>query len=51
MWKPSVRLCTSINKDFTSTKDFGFKDRIPRSALSIKSNIAEGYEEGVTKKL
>ena len=51
IWKPSARLCAGIKKDFTNTKDFGFKDRITRSGLSITSNIAEGYEEKVTKKL
>lgn len=31
---------------FSSCKDFSFKDQITRSALSIGSNIAEGYERG-----
>ena len=33
------------------TKDFGFKDQITRSALSIPSNIAEGYERASDKEI
>ena len=30
-------------------KEYGFKDQITRSALSVPSNIAEGYERGAGK--
>ena len=30
-------------------KDYGFKDQITRAALSIPSNIAEGFERGSDK--
>ena len=43
-WQRSSRLCTEIYKHFKNVKDFGFKDQITRSALSIPSNIAEGEE-------
>ena len=31
-------------KTLVSSKEFGFKDQVTRSALSIPSNIAEGFE-------
>jgi len=44
VWKRSARLCADMYKAFSSLKDFGFRDQITRSALSVPSNIAEGYE-------
>lgn len=32
-------------------KDYGFKDQIQRAAVSIPSNIAEGYERQTNKEL
>lgn len=47
VWKLSMELCTDIYK-LTNTdlfsKDFGLKDQIRRSAISVPSNISEGYE-------
>ncbi len=37
----------TISKEFS--KDFGLKDQIQRSAVSIASNIAEGDESGSDK--
>jgi four helix bundle protein len=34
-----------VYKNFAESRDFGFKDQITRSALSIASNIAEGLEK------
>lgn len=44
VWKRSARLCSEVYQSFSQSRDFGFKDQITRSALSIASNIAEGYE-------
>jgi len=49
VWKKSCRLSVEIYKYFSSCKDFGFKDQITRSSLSIPSNIAEGMEKESNK--
>jgi four helix bundle protein len=38
-----------IFKELTECKDSGFKDQTTLSALSIPSNIAEGYERSTNK--
>ena len=49
VWKRSSRLCAEVYKELSSLKDFGFKDQITRSSLSIPSNIAEGVERDSDK--
>ena len=44
VWKRASRLSADIYKALSSLKDFGFKDQITRSSLSVPSNIAEGVE-------
>lgn len=44
VWKRSARLSAEIYQAFSHSRDFGFKDQITRSSLSVASNIAEGYE-------
>ena len=44
VWKRSARLSVNIYKELSNLKDWGFRDQITRSGLSIPSNIAEGYE-------
>jgi four helix bundle protein len=46
VWKQSVRLCADL---YIDSKEYGFKDRITRTALSIHSNIAEGCEHDSVK--
>ena len=49
VWKRSCRLSVSIYQYFQDSKDYGFKDQITRSSLSIASNIAEGMEKASKK--
>ena len=49
VWKRSSRLCAEMYKHFRDVKDFGFRDQITRSALSVPSNIAEGVERNSQK--
>jgi len=44
VWKRSSRLCSDIYKALQDSREWGLRDRIPRSALSVPSNIAEGDE-------
>ncbi|WP_409438907.1 four helix bundle protein [Psychromonas sp. GE-S-Ul-11] len=49
VWKRSARLSAEIYKYFQTSRDFGFKDQITRSSLSVPSNVAEGYERKSNK--
>ncbi|WP_456449634.1 four helix bundle protein [Hydrogenimonas sp.] len=44
VWKRACALSSEIYVSMKSCNDFGFKDQITRSGLSIPSNIAEGIE-------
>ncbi|MDM3870142.1 four helix bundle protein [Porticoccus sp. W117] len=49
VWKLGCRLSVEVFATFRELKDFGFKDQITRSALSVPSNIAEGFERDSEK--
>ena len=49
VWKVSAQLSVSVYRELASLKDFGFKDQITRSGLSIPSNIAEGFGRSTDK--
>ena len=49
VWKRSARLSADLYRYFEASKNYGFRDQITRSGLSIPSNIAEGYERGTNK--
>ena len=42
VWNVSLDLSKELYLHFKLLKDYGFKDQITRSGLSIPSNIAEG---------
>ena len=44
VWKRSASLSADIYNKLKTLRDFGFKDQITRSGLSIPSNIAEDVE-------
>ena len=44
VWKRAVALSAEVYRTLAKCSDFGFRDQITRSALSIPSNIAEGME-------
>jgi four helix bundle protein len=53
VWKLAIELCTevySLTNTELFSKDFALKDQIRKSAISIPSNISEGYErEGINQ--
>jgi four helix bundle protein len=49
VWKRSCQLSVDVYKTMKDLKDFGFKDQITRSSLSVPSNIAEGMVKPSTK--
>ena len=51
VWKRSSRLACDIYKALANCKDYGFKDQVTRSAISIPSNIAEGSGRNTWKEL
>lgn len=50
-WQKSRLLVREIYKALKDCKDFGFKDQIQRAAISVLSNIAEGFERGTQAEL
>ena len=49
VWKESMQLTVDIYKLLKDCKDYGLKDQIQRSVVSIPSNIAEGYDRQTNK--
>ena len=42
VWKRAARLSVEIYKHTAELRDFGFRDQLTRSGLSVPSNISEG---------
>jgi len=54
VWKTARELTNriyGITADGSFSKDYGLRDQIRRAAVSIMSNIAEGYERGGNQEL
>lgn len=49
VWKRATKLSGTIYKELKGLRDYGFRDHITRSGLSVASNIAEGFERGSQK--
>ncbi|WP_430452801.1 four helix bundle protein [Rhodopirellula europaea] len=51
VWKRAARLSVTLYQETKDLRDFGFRDQLTRSGLSIPSNIAEGYERDSDKEI
>lgn len=49
VWKRGSALAVDVHRLLTGCRDYSFKDQLFRAALSVPSNIAEGYERGTRK--
>ncbi len=49
IWQEGMRLCKEVYVLLNDCKDYGLKDQMQRAAVSVPSNIAEGYERKGTK--
>ncbi|MCB0647074.1 MAG: four helix bundle protein [Saprospiraceae bacterium] len=49
VWQEGISLTIEIYQLLKNCNDFGFRDQIRRAALSIPSNIAEGYDRQTNK--
>ena len=45
-WKEARNLVGQVYAQLKECRDLGFKDQIQRAAISIMSNIAEGFDRG-----
>jgi len=49
IWKEGMRVSVKVYEVLKNCKDFGLKDQMQRAAVSIPSNIAEGFERQTNK--
>ncbi|EGQ7833819.1 four helix bundle protein [Vibrio vulnificus] len=49
IWKRSYQVVLQVYNLLKTCRDYGLKDQISRSAVSVPSNIAEGSERGSYK--
>lgn len=48
-WKEGRKLVTDVYAALDGCKDYSFKDQIQRAAISVMSNIAEGFDRASNK--
>ncbi len=49
VWKKACRLSVALYQTLAKCREYGYRDQVTRAALSIPSNIAEGYERDSSK--
>jgi four helix bundle protein len=49
IWQEGIKLCVDVYHILKDNKNFGLRDQIQRSAISVPSNIAEGFERHTDK--
>lgn len=49
VWKEAMQLAVRIYDNVKNCKDYSFRDQIQRAAVSVPSNIAEGFERQTNK--
>jgi len=49
VWREGMRLAMDIYQTLEHCSDYGLRDQMQRSAVSIPSNIAEGFERQTNK--
>ena len=49
IWQEAVLICKEVYENLKECRDYGFRDQIQRAAVSIPSNIAEGFERQTNK--
>jgi four helix bundle protein len=48
VWRRSCRLSADVYRLLATNREYAFRAQLSRSALSVASNIAEGYGRGST---
>jgi four helix bundle protein len=49
VWQRGCRLAVAVFKTFATCRNFTMQDQVQRAALSVPSNVAEGYERNSNK--
>lgn len=49
IWQQGVELAVNLYKELVDCKDYGLRDQLQRSAVSVPSNIAEGFDRHSNK--